>query len=113
MGHDHKHNHDDHGHGHDHGHGEKGHASVKLYWVFCVILCCITGLEWAIFKSKDSLGLTNGVMVPLMLALSFIKFTMVVGWYMHLRFDHNWVKFIFVAALGMGGATGIALCILM
>jgi hypothetical protein len=51
-------------------------------------------------------------MVPMLLIMSLVKFAMVIGWYMHLRFDHNWVKYIFLASLAMGGLTGIALVML-
>jgi len=95
----------------DHSHGK--HATVKLYWVFCVVLCAITFGEWFIFRFREELGVTSTVMVPALIVMSLVKFVMVVGWYMHLRYDHSWLKFIFIGSLGLGGATGIALAILM
>ncbi len=106
------------GHGHDgHGHGHEAHTDahggLKLYWIFAVVLCLLTLSEWSIFKFRDHLGMTTSVMVPALLGLSAIKFVMVVGWYMHLRYDPGWMKKIFVAALVMGGGTALILVALM
>lgn len=107
----------DHHHGHGDGHGHDahagGHGGPKLYWAFAVILCLLTFCEWSIFKFKDHLGVTTAVMVPALLGLSAIKFVMVVGWYMHLRYDPGWMKKIFVASLVMGGGTALVLVVLM
>ena len=67
------------------GSGEK-HATVKLYWVFAVILCIVTFLEWICFKI-DSIRENTLLIVPLLSAMSIVKFCMVCGWYMHLRYD--------------------------
>jgi cytochrome c oxidase subunit 4 len=93
--------------------GDKKHASVQLYWVFCVVLMFITFIEWLVFHQKDAWAIPANVMIISLLAMSLIKFVMVVGWYMHLRYDHNWLKFIFVASLLMGSGTAVALCVLM
>ncbi len=102
------------GHSHDHsaahGHKEGGHATVTLYVVFCVILCAITFVEWYLFKVREAWHLTAGFLVPTLLSMSLVKFIMVVGWYMHLRYDHNWVKYIFVFSMLLGGSIAIGLC---
>jgi cytochrome c oxidase subunit 4 len=97
---------------HSKGHGDHHQVSVKFYWIFCLILCFITFLEWLVFKKRVEWGVSSQVMVPMLLIMSLVKFAMVIGWYMHLRFDHNWVKYIFLASLAMGGLTGIALVML-
>jgi cytochrome bd-type quinol oxidase subunit 2 len=83
------------GHGHHSEHHEK-HAGPKLYWIFAAILCAITFLEWIIFKEKDALGISNQVMIWSLLLMSLVKFIMVCGWYMHLRFDNKMLTQIFV-----------------
>ena len=95
--------HQQHGHGHD-GHGDHAHAGPKLYWIFAAILCVITFFEWFVFKKKDSFGLSNTFLVYSLLAMSLVKFVMVVGWYMHLRFDHKLLTkiFVFSALLAIG-----------
>lgn len=79
--------------GHDAGHA---HAGPKLYWIFAVILCVITFFEWIIFKKKEDWGVSNGVMIYSLVAMSIVKFVMVCGWYMHLRFDNKMLTQIFV-----------------
>ncbi len=62
---------------------EVGHASLRTYVIIGVILTVVTAIEVAI-SYIPALG---SVMVPLLLALSFAKFMMVVLFYMHLKFD--------------------------
>jgi cytochrome c oxidase subunit 4 len=85
-------------------HEEHAHAGPKLYWIFAVILCLITFLEWIIFKEKESLGISNAVMIYTLIVLSVVKFVMVCGWYMHLRFDNKMLTkiFLFSAFLAAG-----------
>lgn len=79
-------------------HSNSGHGGVKLYWIFCVILCVITFFEWLIFHQRENWGISNAVLVSSLTAMSLVKFTMVVGWYMHLRHDPKILKQIFIAA---------------
>lgn len=92
------------GSGHDQHHGEHAHAGPKLYWIFAAILCVITFFEWIIFKKKEDWHITNTVLVWGLLAMSVVKFVMVCGWYMHLRFDNKMLTYIFVfsALLALG-----------
>jgi hypothetical protein len=96
-------------HAASHGHGEKAHASVTLYVVFAIILCLITFVEWYIFKEKDKLGISNTVLVVSLTAMSLIKFAMVCGWYMHLRYDHKVLTQMLVAGAVMASATFLVL----
>jgi len=79
--------------------GSEKHAGVGLYWVFCVILCVITAFEWAIFKYKEAWSVSNTTLVASLIVCSLIKFVMVVGWYMHLRYDIRMLKNIFIFSL--------------
>jgi len=92
--------------------GEGKHASVKLYWIICAVLVVVTALEYLIFK-VESLRTNAAFMLPTLIIMSVFKFVLVVGWYMHLRYDHGWLTKIFVAALAMAAATGVALTVLM
>jgi cytochrome c oxidase subunit 4 len=51
----------------------------------------------------------GGLMIPLLLGLSAFKFAVVVGWFMHLRFDHPLYTKIFATSLALGVAVTIAL----
>ena len=80
--------------GHDsHGH-EGGHASVKFYWMIGLILAVLTGLEVGAYYME-----LGAVEVPLLLALSVAKFILVVGFFMHLKFDSKVFTGVFVAGL--------------
>jgi cytochrome c oxidase subunit 4 len=95
-------------HKHD-AHAEHAHAGPKLYWIFAVILCVITFIEWIIFKEKEAWGISNTLMIWTLIALSIVKFVMVCGWYMHLRFDSKVLTQIFV----FSGLLAVAVFIMM
>lgn len=71
------------------------HPTPRQYVRIGVILALITALEVAIFYI-DAL---SGVIVPLLIALSLIKFVMVVSWFMHLRFDSRLFRRLFVTGV--------------
>ena len=73
---------------------EHSHPGPRTYVVVGVILAVITGVEvWA--YTVESI---RPVLVPILLALSAAKFALVVGFYMHLRFDHP----LFTGIFGFG-----------
>ena len=73
---------------------EHAHPGPKVYVIIGVILAIITVIEvWA--YTVESL---KPVLVPLLLGLSAAKFILVVGFYMHLRFDHP----LFTGVFGFG-----------
>ena len=77
----------------------ESHGGTKLYWIFCVILCVITALEWAIFEYREAMSISKVMLVSSLSVFSLIKFVMVVGWYMHLRYDPKMLKNIFILSL--------------
>jgi cytochrome c oxidase subunit 4 len=80
-------------HGEEHA-MEHAHPGAKTYTIVGVILAIITLLEvWA--YTQESI---RPVLVPILLVLSASKFAMVVGFYMHLRFDHP----LFTGVFGFG-----------
>lgn len=79
---------------------EEKHGSVKLYLQFAGILSFITLVEWAIFKI-ESLRTMASFMIPALLVLSVVKFVMVCGWYMHLKYDHPMLRRVFIFALAL------------
>ncbi len=74
---------------------EHGHASVKTYLVVAAVLGIITAVEVAIFYI-DAL---RPVLVPLLLTLSAAKFTLVVSFFMHLKYDSKIFRGLFVGPL--------------
>jgi cytochrome c oxidase subunit 4 len=84
---------------HEHGHGaehamEHAHPGAKTYVLIGVVLAIITVAE-VFFYTQASV---RAFLVPLLLVLSASKFVLVVGFYMHLRFDHP----LFTGVFGFG-----------
>lgn len=77
-------------------HADTSHASVKFYWMIGIILAALTGLEVGAYYMEELLG---AFVVPLLLILSVAKFVLVVGFFMHLKFDSKIFTGLFVAGL--------------
>jgi cytochrome c oxidase subunit 4 len=71
------------------GHG--AHASPGFYWAIGGILTVMTAVEVAAFY----IPALAGVLVPILLVLSAAKFSLVVMFFMHLRFDSKVFSGIF------------------
>jgi cytochrome c oxidase subunit 4 len=92
-------------HGHEELHEEVAHASNRTYVQVAIILAVITIVEVAIYY----LPAVRGVLVPVLLILSIAKFLMVVGFFMHLKFDHRLFRFMFGAGLTLTIAVYLAM----
>lgn len=75
-------------------HTEK-HPGVLEYTQIGLILFVITAIEVGIYY----VDLGHNVLVASLLVLSLIKFTLVVLWFMHLRFDSRLFSTMFVMGL--------------
>src|SRR3712207_3650138 len=100
-----------HGAGHDGppaaGEHEVGHPGERKYIEIAAILAGITIVEVAIYYIEWVHD--NNLLVPILLALSAVKFTMVVGFFMHLKFDDRRLTWIFVTGLVVGFSVVMAL----
>jgi cytochrome c oxidase subunit 4 len=67
-------------------HRHIAHPTPGQYVKIAVGLAVLTGIEVAIYYINNSLNL-GWVNTAALLVLAFLKFTIVVGWYMHLRFE--------------------------
>jgi len=76
--------------------GGGGHATVKTYNNVAIALAIITAVE---VTSLYIPGIPNPVLVISLLAMSAIKFFLVVGFFMHLRYDHQVMRALFVGPL--------------
>jgi cytochrome c oxidase subunit 4 len=94
-----------------HGHGTSGHATehatVKTYWIIAAVLAIITAIELAALYVP---GVPNVVLVLGLLLLSAAKFILVVGFFMHLRYDSPVFRTRFVGPLLI--AIGIILALM-
>ena len=78
------------GHTTDHTSVAEGHAhpTPRLYIQIAGILALITLVEvFVLYLPQMGFEGFRPFLVPVFVSLSVVKFFMVVGWYMHLRFD--------------------------
>ena len=76
--------------------GGGGHATVKTYIQVAIVLAIITAVEVATLYIP---GIPNPVLVVSLLLMSAIKFYLVVGFFMHLKYDHQIMRALFVGPL--------------
>jgi cytochrome c oxidase subunit 4 len=87
---------------------EHAHPGAKTYVIVGVILAVITVAE-VFFYTQESV---RAFLVPLLLCLSAAKFVLVVGFYMHLKFDHPLFTGVFGFGLMVAGSIITALMFL-
>jgi len=87
-----------------HAAGGGGHATVGTYVRVAIVLGVITAIEVATLYIP---GIPSGMLVFALLVMSAIKFALVVGFFMHLRYDHNIMRSLFI------GPLIIAICIII
>jgi len=84
-------------------HDQHTHPGPKQYVIIGVILCVATFLEYGLYLAEDRFHyLPSGPAAVLISLVSAFKFIVVVGYYMHLKFDSKIFTgvFIFPALLG-------------
>jgi cytochrome c oxidase subunit IV len=82
-------------HDHDESAPEGAHATNQMYVRIAIILAVITLVEVVIYYIPT----IRSVLVPALLVLSIAKFLMVVGYFMHLKFDNRLYRFMFASGL--------------
>ena len=83
------------------------HPGPKEYIRIAIILAAITAAEVAIYYIEGF----KEILVPLLFFFSFVKFTLVVLWFMHLKFDSRTYARFFV--MGLAGAITLFLIVLL
>jgi len=91
-----------------HGRVATGHegASVATYIRVALILTAVTALEVGVIYIR----LLTPIVVPLLLVMAAAKFTLVVMFFMHLRYDPRPLSGVFVGSLVV--ATTLALAVI-
>jgi caa(3)-type oxidase subunit IV len=81
---------------------EHAHPTPKMYVRIAGILAVLTAVEVGLFYMEETVG--SGLARTLLVALAFVKFVGVIGWYMHLRFESGLLSRFFSAGffLAMG-----------
>ena len=73
-----------------------GHATLKTYIQVALVLGIITAVEVATLYVP---GIPKHLLVASLLGMSVIKFVLVVGFFMHLKYDHNIMRSFFIGPL--------------
>ncbi len=76
------------------------HPTPASYWKIAVVLAVLTAIEVALYyiDRELELGSLNAVILIL---LALAKFVIVVGWYMHLKYEKRIANSFFVAGFGL------------
>ena len=78
------------------------HPTPKKYVQIAIVLGILTAIEIALYYTEDIVGVFTD---PILIILAFVKFIIVVGWFMHLRFENKMVNRFFtgvmILALGL------------
>jgi cytochrome c oxidase subunit IV len=73
------------------------HPGEGKYIKIALILAVITGVE-VVFSYWEAV---EGVLAPSLIFMSVIKFVIVVGYFMHLKFDSRLFRRLFVAGIAL------------
>ena len=71
------------------------HPGPREYVVVAIALAIVTAIEVAIFY----VDIPRAIFVTMLLVMSAVKFSLVVLWFMHLRFDSRLFRRLFVSGL--------------
>jgi cytochrome c oxidase subunit IV len=76
-----------------HGGSKHEHPSDIQYVYVALFLATVTAAEVAVYYVKA----LEGLLVPILVVMASVKFSVVVLWFMHLRFDSRLFRRLFVA----------------
>ena len=85
-----------------------GHPTAGMYFKIAMILSVVTAIEVGIFY----LTWLSYWIIPILFVLSAGKFTLVVMYYMHLKFDHKLFTLLFVGGFVLATSVIFALIFL-
>lgn len=83
------------------------HPSPKEYIRIAIILGVVTAAEIAVYYMEA----VKDLLIPLLFLFALIKFSLVVLWFMHLKFDSRTYARFFV--MGLSGAITLYLIVLL
>lgn len=76
--------------------GHDSHPTPGQYWKIAGFLAVVTAIEVAMYYIDRELGL-GFLNAAILLSLSAVKFLVVVGWFMHVRFEKPMISRFFTA----------------
>ena len=74
----------------------KEHPTPKKYDQIAIFLGILTAIEVALYYTEDFVGVFTD---PLLIFLAIGKYVVVVGWFMHLRFENKMVNRFFAGGM--------------
>ncbi len=92
------------GEGHPHA-GEGGHAGDREYVIVALVLAGLTAIEVALSYMNGLKGLY--LLIPLLVVMA-IKFALVAGFFMHLRYDNRLLSRVFYGGLLLAASVYLA-----
>ena len=95
----------------EHAHAEAGHASPRTYLIILVVLAIITLLEVGTYF-MPTLQANPGWLFTILSVMAIAKFALVVGYYMHLRYDAAYYRRVFIAPLLLACAMIVVVAVL-
>ena len=81
------------------------HATVGTYVLVALVLTGVTALEVGVIYVRR----LAPIVIPLLLAMSAAKFTLVALFFMHLRYESRVLTFLFVGPLILASGLAVAL----
>ena len=72
------------------------HPTPKKYVQIAIVLGILTAIEIALYYTEDIVGVFTA---PILIILAVGKFIIVVGWFMHLRFENKMVNRFFTGGM--------------
>ena len=81
------------------------HPGAKEYLAIATVLTVLTAVEVAVFYIPSM----KPILVPTLLVLSTVKFSLVAMFYMHLKFDHRLFSWLFVVPMIIAALVILAL----
>ena len=72
------------------------HPTPKKYVQIAIVLGILTAIEIALYYTEDIGGVFTD---PILIILAVGKFIIVVGWFMHLRFENKMVNRFFTGGM--------------
>jgi len=91
---------------HEAAHSEK-HPSAREYIAIGLVLGAITAAEVALYY----IDISRNLLLTALAIMSIAKFTLVVMWFMHLKFDNKLFTYLFL--LGLLGAIALFTIVLV
>ena len=88
--------------------GAHAHPTPKTYAKIAAILCASTALVFVCYYMQS----LRGVLVPLLIVLSGIKFALVAMFYMHLKFDNTVFTRVLLVGMLIGAGVVLSLFVL-